>query len=55
MTLYRLGKFGASLISLNPKSIQSEAKNFSGPVGAVKFGDILIQNGLRSQFLAFVR
>ena len=53
MTLYRLGKFWSSLISLNPKTIQSEAKNFSGPVGAVKFGDILIQNGLRSQFLAF--
>lgn len=53
MTLYRLGRFGSSLFSFNSKSIKSEAKNFSWPVGAVKFGDVLIQNGLRSQFLAF--
>lgn len=53
ITLYRLWKFWSSLISLNGNNIKSEAKNFSGPVGAVKFGDVLVQHGLWSQFLAF--
>ena len=53
MTLYRLWKFGMSLLSFSSKNIKSEVKNFSGPVWAVKFGDILIQHGMRSQFLAF--
>lgn len=53
MTLYRLGKFGASLFSFSGKNIKSEVKNFSGPVGAVKFGEVLVQHGMRAQFLAF--
>lgn len=52
-TLYRLGKFWSSLLSFNGKNIKSEAKNFSWPVGAVKFGDVLVEHKMRSQFLAF--
>lgn len=53
MTLYRLGKFGESLVSLSGENIKSEAKNFSWPVWAVKFGDVLVQHSQWSKFLAF--
>lgn len=53
MTLYRLWQLWKSLISFDAQKIKSETKNLSGPVGAVKFGDILVKHNMRSQFLAF--
>ena len=53
MTLYRLGSFGASLLSFDSERIGKQVSYFSGPVGAVKFGDILLSHGGWIQFMVF--
>ncbi len=53
MTLYRLGSFGASLLSFDSERIGKQVSYFSGPVGAVKFGDILLTHGGWIQFMVF--
>ena len=53
MTLYRLGSFGASLVSFDGDRIGHQVSYFSGPVGAVKFGDMLLTHGGWIQFMVF--
>jgi RIP metalloprotease RseP len=53
MTLSKLGSLWASLFSGSAKTIKTEVSGLSGPIWAVKFGDILAQEWLWSQFLAF--
>ncbi len=53
MTLSKLGSLGASLFSWSAKTIKSEVSGLSGPIWAVKFGDMLVKEWLWSQFLAF--
>lgn len=53
LTLDRLGALWASFFSGSTKEVQQELSWLSGPVWAVKFGDILVERGLWSQFLAF--
>lgn len=53
LTLDRLGSLWASFFSGSVQEVKTELSWLSGPVGAVKFGDILVENGLWSQFLAF--
>ncbi len=53
MTLYRLGSFGASLVSFDGDRIGHQVSYFSGPVGAVKFGDMLLTHGWWVQFMVF--
>lgn len=53
MTLKKLWTLWASFFSGSFTTIKNEVSWLSGPVGAVKFGDILIERGLIAQFLAF--
>lgn len=53
MTLDRLWSLWASFFSGSGKEVQQELSWLSGPVWAVKFGDVLIERGMRAQFLAF--
>lgn len=53
LTLDRLGSLWASFFSGSASQVKQELSWLSGPVGAVKFGDVLVERGLWSQFLAF--
>ena len=53
LTLDRLWSLGASFFSGSVKEVKQELSWLSGPVGAVKFWDVLVEHGMRSQFLAF--
>lgn len=53
MTLSKLWSLWASFFSWNADTVKSELSNLSWPVWAVKFGDILVERGMRAQFLAF--
>lgn len=53
LTLDRLGSLGASFFSGSLTQVQQEVSSLSGPVAAVKLGDMLIDNGLWKHFLTF--
>jgi regulator of sigma E protease len=53
LTLSKLANLWASLFSWSSSTIKSELSSLSWPVGAVKFGDILVERGMWAQFLAF--
>lgn len=53
MTLSRLKSLWLSLVSGSKKTMKEGLSGLSWPVGAVKFSDVLIENGMRAQFLAF--
>ncbi len=53
LTLDRLGSLWASFFSGSATEVKQELSWLSGPVWAVKFGDVLVERGLWSQFLAF--
>lgn len=53
MTLSKLWSLWASFFSGNAKTVKNELSWLSGPVGAIKFGDVLVENHMWSQFLAF--
>ena len=52
-TLSKLGTLWASFFSGSVVTVKSELSGLSWPVGAVKFGDILVERGMWAQFLAF--
>lgn len=53
LTLTKLWSLWASFFSWNAKTVKNELSSLSWPVGAVKFGDVLVERGMRKQFLAF--
>ena len=53
VTLSKLGSLWASFFSWSASTVKSELSGLSGPVGAVKFGDVLVERGMWAQFLAF--
>ncbi len=53
MTLSKLGSLWASFFSWSATTVKSELSGLSWPVWAVKFGDVLVERGMRAQFLAF--
>ncbi len=53
LTFNALGTLGKNLISFNGEKINDSLDRLTGPVGAVKFGDMLRQTGGRIAFLAF--
>lgn len=53
VTLSKLGSLWASFFSWSATTVKSELSGLSGPVGAVKFGDVLVERGMWAQFLAF--
>jgi len=53
MTLSKLWDLWASFFSGSAKTVKNELSSLSGPVWAVKFGDILVERGMWAQFLAF--
>ncbi|MEI6425930.1 MAG: site-2 protease family protein [Candidatus Absconditabacteria bacterium] len=53
LTFTSLGNLGASLFSFDRAKIDGAMSKLSGPVGAVKFGDTLLQIGGRKLFLGF--
>ena len=53
MTLSKLWSLWASFFSWSADTVKSELSSLSWPVWAVKFWDVLIERGMRAQFLAF--
>lgn len=53
VTLSKLGSLWASFFSWSVSTVKSELSGLSWPVGAVKFGDVLVERGMWPQFLAF--
>lgn len=53
MTLSKLWSLWASFFSWSADTVKSELSSLSWPVWAVKFGDVLVERGMRAQFLAF--
>lgn len=53
LTFNTLGNLGKNLVSFNKSKITGALDKLSGPVGAVKFGDNLLQSGGWKSFLAF--
>ncbi|MDD3263061.1 MAG: site-2 protease family protein [Candidatus Absconditabacteria bacterium] len=53
LTFYALGNLGKNLVSFDKTKISGALNKLSGPVGAVKFGDMLLEAGGWKQFLAF--
>jgi len=53
LTFYTLWNLGKNLISFDKNKINWALNKLSWPVWAVKFGDMLLENGWRRQFLAF--
>ncbi len=53
LTFNALGTLGKNLLSFDGEKINNSLNNLTGPVGAVKFGDMLRQSGGWIAFLAF--
>ncbi|HRX63493.1 MAG TPA: site-2 protease family protein [Candidatus Absconditabacterales bacterium] len=53
LTFAALGRLGSSLISFNGSKIKKSLGSLTGPVGVVKFGEMLLSSGLRVLYLAF--
>jgi regulator of sigma E protease len=53
LTFNALGTLGKNLLSFNGSKINDSLDKLTGPVGAVKFGDMLRQTGGWIAFLAF--
>ncbi|AHB41142.1 RIP metalloprotease RseP [candidate division SR1 bacterium RAAC1_SR1_1] len=53
LTFHALGSLGKNLFSFDKTKINGALNKLSGPVGAVKFGDMLLESGGWKQFLAF--
>lgn len=53
LTFHALGSLWKNLISFDKSKINWALNKLSGPVGAVKFGDMLLETGWWKQFLAF--
>ena len=45
LTLFALGKLGTSLFSFNKEKMNAGLNKLTGPVGAVKFGEMLLKEG----------
>jgi len=53
LTFNALGTLGKNLFSFDGQKVNDSLNKLTGPVGAVKFGDMLRQSGGWIAFLAF--
>lgn len=53
LTFYTLGTLGSNILSFNGKKLNDSLSKLTGPVGAVKFSDMLRRSGWWIAFLAF--
>ena len=53
LTFNALGTLGKNLLSFNGEKVSNSLNKLTGPVGAVKFSDMLRQSGGWIAFLAF--
>ena len=53
LTLHVLGNLGKDLVSFNKDQIQGSLNKLTGPAGAIKFGETLLEHGGWIVFLAF--
>lgn len=54
LTFHALGQLGKNLFSFDQQKTSQALDGMSGPVGAVKFGDLILQSGGWIQYLGFV-
>ena len=54
LTFQALGKLGKSLFSFNKEEVKAAFSSLSGPVGAIKMGEIFFETWGRVAYLAFV-
>ncbi len=53
LTFSALGTLGSDLISMNKARIKTSLNRLTGPAGAIKFGEALLQSGGWKLYLAF--
>jgi regulator of sigma E protease len=53
LSINALGRLFGSLLSFNKTKIDAQTNNLTGPVGAIKIGELIYQAGGRMQFLIF--